>query len=192
MSRKIDLGLSTGRATTANKAGGGDAVAISMIAGVAANNVIGLAGDMPWRLPSDMAFFKKTTMGKPIVMGRKQFETVGRPLPGRVNIVVSRQEGYQPEGVIVMNDFAAALEHARAIALADGVDEVMIIGGGEIYAMGLSMADRLYITHIETSPEGDTWFPEIDLSHWIEVGKPDIPAGDRDSARFSISIYERR
>lgn len=167
-------------------------VKVSMIAGVARNNVIGLEGGMPWRLPSDMAFFKKTTMGKPIVMGRKQYETVGRALPGRVNIVVSRQAGFQPEGVIVINDFEAALEHAKEIAAADGVDEVFIIGGGEIYAMGLPLADRLYITHIDAAPEGDTWFPEFDRTEWHLVEQPEILAGEKDSVPFSVSIYERR
>lgn len=163
-----------------------------MIVALAANNVIGRDGGMPWRLPSDMGFFKKTTMGKPIVMGRKQFETVGKPLPGRVNIVVSRQKGYQPEGVIVVSDFAAALDHARNMAAADGQDEVMIIGGGEIYRLGLPVADRLYVTHIDEKPDGDTFFPQIEWSHWQVVDEPEIGASARDSAQFSVRIYERR
>src|SRR5665213_336056 len=113
-------------------------VLVAMIAGVAENNVIGADGKIPWRIPSDMAFFKRTTMGKPIIMGRKQYETVGRPLPGRTNIVVSRQVGYQPEGVIVIDDLGSAIEHGRAIAEEDGVYEAMIIGGGEIYAQGMA------------------------------------------------------
>src|SRR5215218_1135337 len=110
---------------------------IAMIAGVARNNVIGANGGIPWKIASDMAFFKRTTMGKPIVMGRKQYETVGRPLPGRANIVVTRQPGYAPEGVIVVDSLQAGLDRARDIAVADGVDEVMVIGGGEIYAQAM-------------------------------------------------------
>src|SRR5215218_3976618 len=100
-----------------------------MIAAVAANGVIGRDGGIPWKIPSDMAFFKRTTIGKPIVMGRKQFESVGRPLPGRTNIVVTRQRGYQPDGVIVIDSLEAAVERAAAIAQADGAGEAMIIGG---------------------------------------------------------------
>lgn len=166
-------------------------IKISMIAGVATNNVIGLDGGMPWKLPSDMKFFKQTTMGKPIVMGRKQYETVGRPLPGRANIVVSRKPGYQPDGVIVISDFVAAIDHAKTIAKADGADEVMIIGGGEIYRLGLALADRLYITHIDAAPEGDTWFPEFDLSVWKEISKPSVIQTEKDSVPFTVSIYER-
>src|SRR5690349_15195678 len=127
---------------------------IAMIAGVARNNVIGADGGIPWKIPSDMAFFKRTTMGKPIVMGRKQYETVGRPLPGRTNIVVTRQAGYQPEGVTVLDNLGAALDHARAVAAADGASEVMVIGGGEIYAQAMPLAARLYISHVDLEPEG--------------------------------------
>lgn len=165
---------------------------ISMIAAVARNNVIGRDGGMPWKLPSDMAFFKKTTMGKPIVMGRKQFETVGKPLPGRINIVVSRQEGYQPDGVLVFSDFEAALEHATRMAAADGGNEVMIIGGGEIYRMGLPYAQRLYITHIAAEPEGDTYFPDVDWSDWEKAETPQIVPGPGDSAQFSVCIYQHK
>src|SRR5690349_16454385 len=108
-------------------------VRIAMIAGVAENGVIGSEQTIPWRVPSDMAFFKKTTMGKPILMGRKQYETVGKPLPGRTNIVITRQRDYQPEGVLVFHSIDDALAKAREIAQADGVDEIMIIGGGELY-----------------------------------------------------------
>lgn len=164
---------------------------VSMIVALAKNNVIGRDGGMPWRLPSDMAFFKKTTMGKPIIMGRKQFETVGKPLPGRVNIVVSRQQGYQPDGVLVFSDFAAAVSHARTMAEADGQDEVMIIGGGEIYRLGLPIADRLYVTHIAAAPDGDTFFPDVDWAEWRVIDEPEIVPGERDSAQFSVRIYER-
>jgi dihydrofolate reductase len=165
---------------------------IAMIAGVARNNVIGADGGIPWKIPSDMAFFRRTTMGKPIVMGRKQYETVGRPLPGRANIVVTRQAGYAPEGVIVVNTLAAALEKAREIAVADGAGEVMVIGGGDIYAQAMGLADRLYISHVELAPEGEVLFPAIDPAVWQVVEEPDVPASDKDSASFRVRVYERR
>ena len=166
-------------------------IKIAMIAGVAKNGVIGSAQTIPWRIPSDFAFFKRTTMGKPIIMGRKQFETVGKPLPGRTNIVVTRQSGYQPEGVLVFSTIDAALEKAREIAEADGVDEIMIIGGGDIYAQLMSRADRLYISHIELSPEGDVVFPAIAPEQWIVVDTPDIVPSPKDEARYRVNVYER-
>lgn len=166
-------------------------VRIAMIAAVGANGVIGAKGSLPWRLPSDMAFFKKTTMGKPLVMGRKQYESVGRPLPGRPNLVVSRQAGYAPEGVSVFADFEAALAEAERLARAEGGDEVMIIGGGEIYAIGLAHADRLYITHVNGAPEGDTFFPAVSWHEWVATDLPEITPGERDTFTFSVRIYDR-
>jgi len=164
---------------------------IALIAAVPTNNVIGANGTMPWYLPSDFKFFKAQTMGKPMVMGRKQFETVGKPLPGRTNILVTRQAGYQPDGVIVINDFDAAIEHAKSIAIADGTDEVMVIGGGEIYKLAMPIADRLYITHIDAEPEGDVVFPVIDES-WTCVLQPQIEPHEKDTAQYKISVYEKR
>ena len=167
-------------------------VRIAMIAGVAENGVIGSDQTIPWRVPSDMAFFKKTTMGKPIVMGRKQFETVGKPLPGRTNIVITRQRGYQPEGVLVFHDVEAALAAAGKIAEADGVDEIMIIGGGELYAQLMARADRLYITHIDLSPSGDVRFPAIAPEQWTVVDLPEVAPSPRDEATYRVKVYERR
>ncbi|KKC35578.1 diacylglycerol kinase [Devosia epidermidihirudinis] len=167
-------------------------IKIAMIAGVAENGVIGSSQTIPWRIPSDFGFFKRTTMGKPMIMGRKQYETVGKPLPGRTNIVVTRQPGYQPEGVLVFSTIEAALEKARAIAVADGVDEVMIIGGGDIYAQLMNVADRLYISHIELNPEGDVLFPVISPEQWIVVDSPEIEPSPKDEARYRVNVYERR
>ena len=165
---------------------------IAMIVGVAENGVIGSDQTIPWRIPSDMAFFKRTTMGKPIIMGRKQFETVGRPLPGRSNIVVTRQEGYQPEGVLVVDSLDAALKLARKTAAQDGVDEIMIIGGGEIYAQMLDRADRLYVSHIALSPQGDVRFPVIDPAVWAVTDEPETASDPRDEAPYRVKVYERR
>lgn len=165
---------------------------IAMIAGVAENGVIGSDQTIPWRVPSDMAFFKRMTLGKPIIMGRKQFETVGKPLPGRTNIVITRQQGYQPEGVLVFHDVETALAEARRIAAADGVDEIMIIGGGELYAQLMERADRLYITHIDLAPEGDVRFPAISPEQWTVVDLPEVAPSPRDEARYRVNVYERR
>jgi dihydrofolate reductase len=167
-------------------------VKIAMIAGVAENGVIGNDQTIPWRVPSDMAFFKKTTMGKPIVMGRKQYETVGRPLPGRTNIVITRQADYQPEGVVVVHGIDAALARARAVAEAEGVDEIMIIGGGELYAQLIDRADRLYITHIDLSPAGDVRFPTIKPEQWSVVDLPEVMPSPKDEASYRVKVYERR
>jgi dihydrofolate reductase len=163
-----------------------------MIAAVAANGVIGQAGGIPWSVRSDMAFFKRTTMGKPLVMGRKQFETVGRPLPGRTNIVVTRNPGYAAEGVVVEPTLEAGLARGRMIAAADGVEEVMVIGGGEIYAQAMAFADRLYISHLPLAPEGDTWFPPIDPSVWVVVDEPEVVPSPADETSYHIGVYERR
>lgn len=167
-------------------------VPVALIAAVARNGVIGSGNEMPWHLPGDFAHFKQMTLGKPLIMGRKTFESIGRPLPGRTNIVVSRQEGYQPDGVLVFSSLAAALDHAQAIAEVDRADEVMIGGGGEIYREALPLADRLYITHVDAAPEGDTTFPPIDPGEWAVVAEPNIPPSPRDTAAFRVEVYKRR
>jgi dihydrofolate reductase len=166
-------------------------VAVAIIAAVAANGVIGNNNLIPWHLPSDFAHFKRMTVGKPLIMGRRTFESIGRPLPRRTNIVVSRQEGYQPDGVIVISSLDAALEHAQEIAQADRANEVMIGGGAEIYAQALPLADRLYITHVGASPQGDAYFPAVNLEQWKESGVIDVPASPEDSAAFRIKVYRR-
>ena len=167
-------------------------VPVAIIAAVAENGVIGAGGTIPWRLPTDFAFFKRTTMGKPLIMGRKTFESIGRPLPGRTNIVVTRQTGYQPDGVLVIDSLMAALAHAQTIAAADNAVEVMIGGGAEIYREALPLADRLYITHVGLAPEGDTRFPAIDPELWQVEAQPAVLRTERDSADFRVTIYRRR
>lgn len=166
-------------------------VAVAIIAAVAENGVIGNGNKIPWHLPSDFAHFRRMTMGKPLIMGRRTFESIGRPLPRRTNIVVSRQEGYQPDGVIVISTLEAALEHAQEIAAADRANEVMVGGGAEIYAQALPLADRLYITHVGARPEGDAYFPPVDMHEWRESGAIVVPAKPEDSAAFRIKVYRR-
>ncbi|WP_172123640.1 MULTISPECIES: dihydrofolate reductase [unclassified Devosia] len=165
---------------------------IAMIAAVARNGVIGSAQTIPWRIPSDFAYFRDSTMGKPIVMGRKQYDTVGRPLPGRTNIVITRRQDFGPPGVIVVPTLEAALTKAAEIAGADDVDEIMVIGGGEIYRQLMDRADRLYISHVELEPEGDVLFPPIDPEVWVVVDEPDIAPSADDEAAYRVKVYARR
>ncbi|HEX4297210.1 MAG TPA: dihydrofolate reductase [Devosia sp.] len=167
-------------------------VAVALIAAVAANGVIGSGNAIPWYLPSDFAHFKRMTRGKPLIMGRKTFESIGRPLPGRTNIIVSRQEGYQPDGVIVISSLEAALEHAQSIANDDRANEVMIGGGAEIYSQALPIADRLYITHVGLEPVGDAYFPSVTQDQWVDGGLIDVRPDPRDTAAFRIRVYRRR
>lgn len=167
-------------------------IKISMIAAIAENNVIGNGQAIPWRIPSDFGFFKRTTMGKPIIMGRKQFETVGKPLPGRTNILVTRQSGYRPEGVEVVAGVEQALEKAMAVAQGDGVEEIMIIGGGDIYAQLMGRADRLYISHVDLAPQGDVYFPPINPTQWTVVDLPEVEPHPADKATYRVKVYERR
>ena len=166
-------------------------VAVAIIAAIAENGVIGDGNNSPWRLPGDFAHFKRMTMGKPLIMGRKTFESIGRPLPGRTNIVVTRQEGYQPPGVIVISSLEAALEHGQAIAKADRANEVMIGGGAEIYRQALPVADRMYITQVMLEPEGDTFFPPIDFEQWKPGGEVNVAAHPEDTAAFRVRVYRR-
>lgn len=165
---------------------------ISLIAAVGANGVIGKDGDMPWRIPSDFAWFKRSTMGKPMIMGRKQFETFPKPLAGRPHIVVTRQADYAPEGVSVVHDLDAAYALAERMAAEAGVDEIMVIGGGDIYAQAMARADRLYISHVELSPDGDVRFPAIDPAIWTVIDTLEVTPSEKDAAPYRIKIYQRR
>lgn len=157
------------------------------------NNVIGAEGDLPWRLKSDMALFVEATRGKPVVMGRKTWESLPRrPLPGRLNIVVTRQAGYEAEGALVADTLERALDAAAERAGADGVDEVCVIGGAQIYAAAMARADRLYITEVDAEPAGDTRFPDIDETGWRELRREAHPAGQGNDHAFVFRLLERR
>lgn len=167
-------------------------VAVALIAAVARNGVIGADGAMPWRLSTDLRRFKALTLGHPVVMGRRTYEAIGKPLPGRANIVVSRRADFAPSGTTVASSLPAGLAAARGAAKAAGVDTVFVIGGGEIYRAALPLADRLLITHVEAEPEGDTRFPAIDAAQWRIVAEETVPAGATDSAKTRFVNYERR
>lgn len=160
---------------------------VTLVVAIAENGVIGRGGGMPWRLSTDLQRFKATTMGKPIVMGRKTWESFPkRPLPGRRNIVITRDRDFAPEGAEVFH----SLEEALAAAQRDG-EEVCVIGGGQIYSQVLEWADRLDVTHVLASLEGDTHFPDIDPAHWRIVAATDIPSGEKDSHATRHVVYER-
>jgi dihydrofolate reductase len=166
---------------------------IVLIAAVAENGVIGAGGTIPWRLKSDMQRLKAMTMGRPIVMGRKTFESLPRrPLPGRTNIVVTRDAAYRAVGAVVTHSFADAMAIATGDALRRFATEIAIIGGAEIYALSMGCADRLEITEVHARPDGDTRFATIDLKDWEEVARVRNPAGPGDSADFSYVTFRRR
>jgi dihydrofolate reductase len=167
-------------------------VRVAIVAAVGKNGVIGAAGALPWRVRADLRRFRALTMGKPVVMGRKTFESIGRPLDGRDNIVVTRRKGFAPEGVLVADSVAAAIVLAKRCAAARGVDEVYVVGGGELYAQALPLADRLYVTHVSAEPEGDAVFPAIAASEWVEVSREEVPFSEGDTASATRSVYERR
>ena len=165
---------------------------IVLIVAVADNGVIGAHGAMPWRLKSDMRRLKGMTLARPVVMGRKTFASIGRPLPGRTNIVVTRDGNFRARGAVVTTSFA----DARAIALGDALrrfaTEIAVIGGAEIYAQWMDSADRLEVTEVHARPEGDTRFAAIDAAVWQEIARVRHPAGPDDSADFSYVTYRRR
>ncbi len=159
---------------------------ISLVVAVAENGVIGSRGRLPWHLPADLRHFRKLTMGKPVVMGRKTFESIGRPLPGRRNIVITRQPDWCPAGVSVAHSFE------EAVRLAGPVPEVMVIGGAQVYAEALPQAQRIHLTRVHARPAGDTRFPDIDDGQWEETASRHHPAeGDRPACTF-VTLERRR
>ena len=166
---------------------------IVLIVAVADNGVIGADGAIPWKLKSDQRRLRAMTMGKPIVMGRKTFMSFPRrPLSGRTNIVITRDETFRAEGAVVVRSFVAALSVAQADALRRSVAEIAVLGGAEIYAQSMDIADRLEITEVHAEPKGDTRFPSIDTGTWQEVARLRNPSGPDDSVAFSYVTYRRR
>jgi dihydrofolate reductase len=156
---------------------------VSLVVAVARNGVIGRDNDLPWRLPDDLKHFKAITLGKPVVMGRKTFESIGRPLPGRENRVVSRQAGFEVPGCRVFSSLEEALAGPEA--------EVMVIGGGQIYASALPLAQRLYLTEVDAEVEGDAKFPEIDPGAWREASCEEHAVDERHAHAFRFRLLER-
>ena len=165
---------------------------IVLVVAVAENGVIGRDKAIPWRLKSDQQRFKAITLNKPVVMGRKTFVSIGRPLPGRTNIVVTRDLGFRADGVVVTHSFTDAKAIATGDALRRFATEIAVIGGAEIYAQWMDSADRLEITEVHARPDGDTRFPAVDPAAWEEVARVRNPAGPHDSADYSYVTYRRR
>lgn len=164
---------------------------VSIIAAVAENGVIGCDGDLPWRLSSDLRRFKEITLGKPVVMGRKTWDSIGRPLPGRANIVVSGNADFVAEGADVAADIDAALEIARRRAAETGADEIFVIGGAALYEAALGLAGRLYLTEVQAAVSGDTHFPDVDRALWREIARETRPAGEKDDHPHAFVTLER-
>ena len=158
---------------------------ISLIAALDRNGVIGEGGKIPWRLPADLRYFKRVTMGKPLVMGRKTYESIGRPLPGRQNIVLTRQRDFEAPGCTVVHSVEEAL------AAAGDAEEVMVAGGGSVYRQFLSCADRLYLTFVDTTAEGDTTFPHFDRGRWQLVFEEVHPPDEQNAFSYRFTIFEK-
>jgi len=162
---------------------------LALIVAVAENGVIGKGGNLPWRIPEDMRWFKEKTLGKPCIMGRKTWESLPKkPLTGRTNIVVTRGESFTAEGAIV----APTLDHALAAALGEGPGEIMIIGGAEIYRATLPKADRIYLTRVHSEFEGDAFFPKIDRDEWVETVVGEYPSSPERPIGYSFIILDKR
>jgi dihydrofolate reductase len=158
---------------------------LTLIAAMGKNRAIGLAGRMPWHLPAELQHFKQVTMSKTIVMGRKTWQAIGRPLPGRQNIVISRNSDFQADGVEVSGSLTDAIELAKS-------DEVMVIGGGQLYALALPLARRMVLTLIDIEPEADTWFPEWDELEWSQISEKHFPIDDNNKLAYKIIELNRK
>ncbi len=163
----------------------------ALVVAVAKSGVIGAGGDLAWRISDDLKWFKKITTGKPIIMGRKTFESIGRALPGRDNIVVTRSLDFAPPGVFVTRSIAAAITLARGCAHARGAGEICVIGGGEIYAQTLPQAERIYLTRVNADIEGDTYFPDLDPGDWSERRESAAEKNERNEFACEFFILER-
>jgi dihydrofolate reductase len=159
---------------------------VSLVVAASTNNVIGSDGGLPWHLPDDLRHFKRLTTGNPIVMGRKTFESIGRPLPDRRNIVMTRDPDYMARGCDVVSSVREALD------IEADADEVMIIGGGQVYRDFLPHADRIYLTRVQADVEGDTYFPDIDEAGWRLVSSEPHAADEKHAYAFDVMVYERR
>jgi len=168
-------------------------IPLAIVVARAANGVIGRDGDLPWRLKSDLALFKANTLGKPIIMGRKTWDSLPRkPLPGRTNLVLSRDGSFEPEQAVVCESFMEAVQMAREQAEEDGVEEVCIIGGRSLFEAAMSKTKRLYLTEVDAEVDGDVTFPDFDETAWTEVRREAYPAGEGDDHAFTFRVLERK
>jgi dihydrofolate reductase len=164
---------------------------LALVVARGSNGVIGVDGDLPWKLSSDLKRFKAITMGKPVIMGRKTWASIGRPLPGRPNLVVTRDANFKAQGASVWSNLDVAIAAAQAMAATAGIDEVCVIGGGELYTQTIDRADRLYLTEVDAAPKGDALFPAFNEQDWRETSCEDFPAGPKDDHAFSLRVLDR-
>lgn len=167
-------------------------IKISMVVAVAQNGTIGRDNDMPWRLSTDLKRFKALTLGKPVIMGRKTWESIGRPLPGRLNVVISRNADFAVQGATVVHSLEEAIEVAKNHAEQAQIDEICIIGGGNIYTQAMPMADIVHLTHVLADIEGDTGFPELDPAEWQVIASENVPVGEKDNYPTRYCVYKRK
>jgi dihydrofolate reductase len=169
----------------------GEAPVVALVVAIAENGAIGKGGDLPWRLHSDMRYFRKITMGKPVIMGRRTFKSLPRVLDGRLNIVLTRDRGFVAPDAVMAYSLEEGLAAARASAERTGADEIMVIGGEDVFREVLPQARRIYLTEVHASPDADTWFPDFDKRGWHEVFRERHEAGPKDDHAFSFVVLER-
>lgn len=167
-------------------------IGVALIAAVAKNGVIGKDNQLPWHIKSEFQYFKTTTLGHPVVMGRRSFESLGKPLPKRANIVVTRDRDFAAKGALVCHSLEDGIALAKDIAGKDGVTEIFIGGGADIYRRALPLAQRLYLTEVDMTPEGDTHFPAFDRKDWREIKREFHQAKEGESADYTITVLERK
>ena len=165
---------------------------LAVICAMSENRIIGRSNELPWHLPGDLKYFKQTTLGSPIIMGRKTWESIGRPLPGRSNIVVSRNNQLTIEQVQTADSLTGAIKLAREVAVPDNVSEVFVIGGAELYKEAFPLADRLYLTRVHAEIEGDTYLEGFKEKDWIEISRETFNVADHEGHNYSICILEKR
>lgn len=166
-------------------------ITTAIIAAVAENKIIGDKNTIPWNIRSELRHFRTTTLGKPVIMGRKTFEYLGKPLPDRSNIIVTRNKDFKAEGITIVHSIEEAIETGRKLAEKEEQDEVIIAGGGEIYNQAIDIADRIYLTRVHISPKGDVKFPNFNKQKWHEVKSEFHPAQGGETADYTIKIYDR-
>ena len=159
---------------------------VSLLLAASRNDVIGKNNALPWHLPADLRYFKQKTLGHPVIMGRKTFDSVGKPLPGRLNVVVTRSDSFAPEGVVVVRSVDEALTRDY------GCDEIFVVGGSEIYRQSIDRADRIYLTRIDEEFEGDTFAPKIDRSKWTLTSRDAHEPDEKNRYRYAFEVWERR
>lgn len=161
---------------------------VSLIVAASTNNVIGKNNELIWSLPNDMRFFKNTTWAMPVVMGRKTYESLGKPLPGRLNIVITRQENWKPENTVVVHSLEAAIEAAAL----ENYKEVFVIGGGEIFKEAMPIADKIYLTRVDAELEGDAFFPPIDRRQWTMVSEQSFPSDEKHAYAYHFQLWAKQ